>query len=226
MTLPNQKHNRSTRAGFTLIELLMVISIIAILASLGVAVIRSAENDARAARTETIITKINNVIQRRFENYETRTLPFRVDSTLGPDQQRMLRNQVLAEWIRGEMPTSGGNLADFGNSGVFPTPREPAMVKRLKRHFSNADAIWAAENQDAECLYAILKNSWDGENRGTHFLTPQEIGDTDDDQALEVLDGWGDPIRFSITVNGASVDPGNPGTLNDYDFEILSNRDF
>ena len=138
----------------------------------------------------------------------------------------MLRNQVLAEWIRGEMPTSGGNLADFGNSGVFPTPREPAMVKRLKRHFSNADAIWAAENQDAECLYAILKNSWDGENRGTHFLTPQEIGDTDDDQALEVLDGWGDPIRFSITVNGASVDPSNPGTLNDYDFEILSNRDF
>ena len=221
------------RSGFTLVELLMVISIIAILASLGVAVLRSAENDSRAARTETIVTKIDNVIQRRFEAYETRTLPFRIDTNMGFEDRRQLRNLVLAEWIRGEMPTSEMDLNNFGDSGAFSgTSREPAMVKRLRRHFapsSGVDQNWAAQNQGAECLYAILKNSWDGDNRGTHFLTPQEIGDTDGDGALEVLDGWGDPMLFSVTANGSpvdpnNVDPANPVTLNDYVFEVISSR--
>ena len=108
-----------------------MISIIAVLASLAVAVIRSAEDDARASRTQTIVTKINQVIQRRMEAYETRTLPFRLDTNLDFAARNQVRNQVLAEWIRGEMPTTKADLGAFGSS--LPSLQQPSMVRRLSR---------------------------------------------------------------------------------------------
>ena len=219
---------RGVRTGFTLVELLLVISIIAVLALLAVAVIRSAEDDARASRTQTIVTKINQVIQRRMEAYETRTLPFRLDTNLDFAARNQVRNQVLAEWIRGEMPTTKADLGAFGSS--LPSLQQPSMVRRLSRQLGPANADWTAENEGAECLYAILKNSWDGDNRGTHFLTPTEIGDTDGDQRLEVLDGWGEPLRFTIAPNANipvdPIDPNNPVTLNDYIVTVGAGRTF
>jgi len=93
------------RVGFTLVELLLAIGIIAILASLAVALVRSAEGDARASRTTTVIGNITQVIQRRVEAYETRTLPFRLNPATSLEDRRQLRNQVIVEWLRGELPT-------------------------------------------------------------------------------------------------------------------------
>jgi prepilin-type N-terminal cleavage/methylation domain-containing protein len=51
------------------------------------------------------------------------------------------------------------------------------------------------ENQGAECLYLVITlATGDGEARG--LFAENSIGDTDDDGALEFLDGWGNPIGF------------------------------
>jgi len=50
-------------------------------------------------------------------------------------------------------------------------------------------------NQGAECLYLIVMlTTGDGEARS--LFSEQDFGDTDGDGALEILDGWGRPIRF------------------------------
>lgn len=254
------KTTRTRRDGFTLIELLMAISIITILATLAIAVLRGAENDARAARTATIVGNIRTVIQRRMESYETRTMPFRFEHIGVTDvsEMRQIRKRILTEWFRAEMPTSFADLEQFpstaslgnGNSEVVAAAqrlllRPPAMVSRLRRSmfFSAPDAAGTATHandttfQDAECLYAILNNSWDGDRRGTHFLTPSEIGDTDGDGLPEVLDAWGDPLVFAVLVardsdadgdvdefDDRTLDPNRAGELNDFQIAIQSVR--
>jgi prepilin-type N-terminal cleavage/methylation domain-containing protein len=249
--------NRKTQGGFTLVELLMAISIIVILSTLTIAVLRSAEDDARASRTKSVLANVRTVIQRRMEAYETRRLPFRLDDvgvTTDLDQMREIRKRMLAEWFRAEMPTQLADLEQFPSSATIATEpllaerllrRPPAMVSRLRRalRFNTPNGTGQAThgnnatNQSAECLYAILQNSWDGDRRGTHFLSPQEIGDTDGDGMQEVLDAWGDPLQFVILVardsNGdgqvdatddRTLDPDRPMELNDFQMTVDSDN--
>ncbi len=57
---------------------------------------------------------------------------------------------------------------------------------------------WSPENQDAECLYAILKAIRIDGVSGLDYvnLRSTEVGDTDGDGFLEVLDAFGDPLIF------------------------------
>ncbi len=225
----------------------MVISIITILSTLAIAVLRGAEDDARAARTATVVGNIRSVIQRRMEAYETRTIPFRfadINVVAMPEMQE-IRKRLMAEWFRAEMPTRFSDLEQFPSSQSLGNAdpnvvamaqrmlyRPPAMVSRLRNalFFMGPDTTGGATHtndvtfQDAECLYAILYNSWDGGRRGTHFLSPTEIGDKDGDGLLEVLDGWGDPLVFLVFAKGVSVDPDTAWELNDYQIEIKSAR--
>lgn len=238
---------RNGRHGFTLVELLMSISIITILATLAIAVLRGAEDDARAARTATVVGNIRTVIQRRMEDYETRTIPFRFADigVVAMPQMQAIRNRLLAEWFRAEMPTRFSDLEQFpsaqslGNADPAVAAmaqrmlfRPPARVRKLRSalFFFGPDSMGAATHsndptfEDAECLYAILNNSTDGGRRGTHFLTPSEIGDKDGDGLPEVLDGWGDPLSFRVFVSGAPINPDAAGEFNDYQIAIESVR--
>lgn len=63
----------------------------------------------------------------------------------------------------------------------------------------------ARENESAECLYLIIMNATgDGEARG--MFKPNDIGDTDEDGALEFVDGWGKPISFLRWAPGFNSD--------------------
>lgn len=105
--------NRYSRLAFTLIELLMVISIIVVLSSLAVNVIRDAQETARQSRSQTVVAACNTIMQKKLEDYETRPLPFRAGSILLTNsneiipnlahKQHLLRRTVM-EWVRSEIP--------------------------------------------------------------------------------------------------------------------------
>ena len=64
--------HQQERRGFTLVELLTVIIIIALLATLGLAVQRASVESARRSRTQTTIAKIDHVLSGIYEKYQYR----------------------------------------------------------------------------------------------------------------------------------------------------------
>jgi len=132
------------------------------------------------------------------------------------------------------LPSSGAAAFDWAN---FP---KPTLLLGYKNYFSPYVPFWTAPTPDsgddgnvpAELLYAVLKTLVDTDGRsGLDYLRPSEIGDTDDDGCLEVLDGWGVPfvsfyIRSSDTL--MPLDPTTPEALDRYEIviesETLSNR--
>ena len=67
-----QKFMRTERGGFTLIELLMVITIIAMLGGMTIAVSKASIESARRAKTEMTIQKLDQVVSRMYEKYQYR----------------------------------------------------------------------------------------------------------------------------------------------------------
>ena len=126
---------RANAPGFTLVELLLVIAIIAVLSSMAVGVIGSAQNDARVAATQSRISILEQVIQTELESYEVRRSPIPdkvlvkltnqiiTTNTLDPDRYlvhyRNLRRVINADLVRAEMPNGRG---DVNALGIFPSP--------------------------------------------------------------------------------------------------------
>lgn len=95
--------------GFTLIELLLVISIIAVLSSLALFVVRGARADAQLAATKMRASQAQAAVDQRMENYEFRRIPVRLSDYVvaGPNQrliQNLVRNRIIADMLHVEMP--------------------------------------------------------------------------------------------------------------------------
>ncbi len=254
--MPDQLVNKCTvsggrRGGFSLTELLLVVSILAILGGLALALIRGARYDANAARTETQIQRIEQFLNMHLEDYLVRVLPYKLD-LLKPDQgnaaldtnfvqRTALRNRMLLEYLRAEMPclqtqvsdpaglptannfVSPPFATDFANfwydrdaDATFDAGEELAtdlqthptsLVSRMARRL-NYDGAWTAPFEGSECLYEILNSHNDAYTSGLDALFAAEIGDVDGDGRKEVLDAWGDPLVFVVTVQ--DLPPGPP----------------
>ena len=128
------------RKAFTLIELLFAVAILAVLSTLAVGIIGSAQEDARAAATQSRITNIENLLLLQMEDYEVRRLPIRIfgnntgDETLEKGVEnanitndtrfhiRNLKRRVMADIINAEMPRNRDNIDDgTPNFNDFPT---------------------------------------------------------------------------------------------------------
>ncbi len=236
------------RNGFTLIELLMVIAILAVLGGLALSMIGGARHDANAARTETQIRRITHFIEARLEDYAVRILPYRLQdysinvpplSPLTRQDIAKLRNRILIEYIRAEMPCrmtqvspvpvppannfpSPQFVTEFGtierpNTPPVPPPiflvademqmNPPSLVKRMASKLDGAllgNVADLADNnviQDqAECLFEILNSHNDYASSGMDFIFAAEIKDTDGDDHNEIVDAWGDPLRFTLHI--------------------------
>jgi hypothetical protein len=147
---------------------------------------------------------------------------------------------VLIEYIRAEMPCrldqvsdptppmnnfpSAHFVADFGAIDR-PNPRPPfipprillvdemkneppALVLKMARELTGASTI----NEQAECLYEILNSQNSYASSGMDFIFAAEVGDTDNDGHLEILDSWGDPLLFTLHTHDHETD-----TLDVYD---------
>ncbi len=237
----SRRADGATHRAFTLIELLMVISILAILGALTLSMIGGARYDANAARTEAQIRRIKQFIQSRLEDYSVRKLPFRPASP----NRLWARNRILIEYIRAEMPCRLNQLAvypslhftdDFAPAPAFAThfanadigtmtSNVPALRTRMIRELGGASTA----NEQAECLFEILNSHNDYGSSGMDFIFRAEIGNTDADDNLEILDSWGDPLRFTLHIGDDALirDPDDgPPTPYDPSFDPLGDPSF
>ena len=99
--LKNLKANMRYRSAFTLIELMFVIAIIAVLSSLAVAVMQTAQEDAKESATRSRIVQIEALMQIVMEDYEVRRLP--------------VRNAILAAYVKSNPIAAGKFGAQLKN---------------------------------------------------------------------------------------------------------------
>jgi prepilin-type N-terminal cleavage/methylation domain-containing protein len=135
--------NPLLRPAFTLTELLITISIIALLAGLGLAALGGATELAREQRTGTMIDKIDQFIRERHEEYRTRAVPIKMPTSptqypafyalpVYRDAQNniavsrgnaMLRLLALRALMRMELPDRRTDIVNFGvNPPSLETP--------------------------------------------------------------------------------------------------------
>mgnify|MGYP002623882542 CR=1 FL=1 len=183
------------RPGFTLVELLVVVLIITILATIVLVAMFSATETARAARTRSMIARINDLLVPIWENYRTRRVPLLMTDS-NPSTAAATRLDALRALMRMELPERKTDVED--GSGIAGLAR-PALSHAYQRQViarAGSFGDWSEANQGSECLYLILSRIQDGDTNGLEFFRETEIGDVDNDGMPEILDGWGKPIAF------------------------------
>lgn len=201
------------RRAFTLVELLFVMLILSVLVAMAFSALAGAAEQARVARTKTVIAKLDQLITEKYESYRTR----RVRTTANNDAIISARNRLNAirELMRMEMPDRMSDVND-------PPAPPPAPLLATWRpalstsYFRRRSSSWSAQHQSAECLYLIISSLREGDSSVLEFFAPSEIGDVDEDDMPEFLDAWGQPIEFIRWPAGyLAEDPANVGVLTD-----------
>ncbi len=100
-------------------------------------------------------------------------------------------NRVAAD------PTTGRIMREYTNRAqrtiVWKGSRK---VNTYFDHYESTGKNWTYEHQDAECLYLIMATSFSNGSPAIDSIPSSNIGDTDGDGMLEILDGWGKPLGF------------------------------
>ena len=212
-------NKRTKQSAFTLVELLIVISIISVLSLMALAVLANAGNDAKKSATRLTIMKINDLLMDRWEEFESRSLPFRLATNSvqrNPRNAARIRLFTLRELMRLELPdrytdiTNGPIAYDVPieqTSGAITTVTFTVGNNSLNGYYqSRLSPGFTTEFQGAECLYLILSSMQDEFGNGLDSFK-DSIGDVDNDgmpDAWERLKGL-NPNEADH--NGTDLDP-------------------
>tara|TARA_B100000700_G_scaffold236404_1_gene262290 strand:- start:741 stop:1910 length:1170 start_codon:yes stop_codon:yes gene_type:complete len=216
----------AAQQGFTLIELLISISIVSLLATVLVAGMSTLQRQAQIRRAEQQVQKIDQLLMTRFQDLINKPLPIQFPS-LGPNptpaQIAFRKFQILVcrrELMRMELPdriTDVTNVNyvfnDLSTNTQYSmmTPGSTNAFRRKAVLNANLGNTWTEDHQGSECLYLILSIMQDQDANALDFLFPSEIGDTDGDGMLEVLDAFGNPLGFLRWAPGISARSGVDG---------------
>lgn len=224
---PNSNPDRTLRTsvlrqvvGFTLIELLIVIAIISLLSAALLVALTELQATSKKRRCQQQIKKIDQLIMQRWDEILHKPLPIRLpplNPNLNITQQRLeilrrKRTLLIArrELLRLEMPERITDILDgpyFTNMATpattFTFQRKVNSITRQRNDEGNLNG-WTEQHQGAECLYLILSVMQDRDSSALDFFFPSEIGDTDGDGMLEILDGFNQPIGFLRWAPGIS----------------------
>jgi len=134
-----------------------------------------------------------------------------------------VRLATTRDLMRMEMPDCPGDLADLTRSppirlgaNIFTglqsslngflylraqsAGRFDRILQRVSLGRDNTGAvnpiIWARENPNAELLYLIIEDSTLNGSSAIEAFGNSEIADTDNDGLMELIDAWGNPIRW------------------------------
>ena len=216
----------AAQQGFTLIELLISISIVSLLATVLVAGMSTLQRQAQIRRAEQQVQKIDQLLMTRFQDLINKPLPIQFPS-LGPNptplEISIRKDQILfcrRELMRMELPdriTDVTNVNyvfnDLSTNTQYSmmTPGSTNAFRRKAVLNANLGNTWTEDHQGSECLYLILSIMQDQDANALDFLFPSEIGDTDGDGMLEVLDAFGNPLGFLRWAPGISARSGVDG---------------
>jgi hypothetical protein len=205
-------------------ELLIVMLIITVLAALSLAALQGVTEEARADRTRAIIAKLDQLIMDRWEGYRTRTLPITVPAGTPPRTAALRRLVALHELMRMELPERQTDIINLSTgapeivvtTGMTNAALQRSYYRKVMAATGNNPLNWNGQNQGAECLYLIVSSMQDGDKNALDFFMPSEIGDTDQDGMMEILDGWGTPLGFLRWAPGYTQEqPGLDGNWGD-----------
>jgi prepilin-type N-terminal cleavage/methylation domain-containing protein len=167
--------------GFTLVELLVVMVILSILGSLSLAGLNVGRQRSKRDRTNSTISKINDVIQEMYDSYASRA----IDDALLP---QLMTYEMPDQWVdvraESEWPTLPASL----KTGPIRRYARMAQTPAQRATYSNDLA-------NAECLWLCVARSGFQPDALEQFR-PDELTDLDKDGAKEFADGWGKPIFF------------------------------
>jgi hypothetical protein len=189
-----------------LIELVVVLTIVAILASLTLGGLAVTRQRARIDKTKSTIRKIHELIVPHYESYLRRRVPLPTGLTSGATiaQDRLVGTRALTLF---EMPDSWEDVAISGitTTGTLPSALTVPVfawngVTRAYAEYQRAMLLTSGPGfrsrfPSSECLYMIVSRGL-GEPDVMEQFRADEIGDVDGDGAPEFIDGWGQPIAF------------------------------
>ena len=192
------------RGAFTLIELLIVVTIISILLGLSIGVTLSFLTSAREAATRTTLAKIDVELGRRFAALRRQQDRMGVSSPL--IQKRRAMEDFPAYMAAAPGPDGTPGTAD--DVRLFET--DDVFNGRVGRAFESnaaargpfaADGYAEDPTASAEALFVLLSSgsTFGTSDPGGDLLTERELADTDGDGLREVVDGFGNPLRFYRT---------------------------
>ena len=139
---------------------------------------------------------------------------------VGSSEAARVRLMMIRDLQRMEMPdrysditnsqclmTAACNLVKVDGAGNVVGTRTDNSSRRAlevtwndtakrQSYLSRLAPTWTLENQSAECLYLIMATTVVGGRPAIANIPSANLGDTDDDQMLEILDGWGEPLQF------------------------------
>lgn len=194
MTAPLH-HSPNARRGFTLVEIAVVLVILSILGSLMLAGLNVARARSKADKTRLTLSKISSVINTHSDSYLERSVPLLGTTRVQLATSRLVNRRILQVY---EMPdcwpdVMNGVAAVTGVSATVPLYARTGTVRGYAAYKQAINP--SLTNQSAECLYMIVARSGFDPYAIEQFRN-DEIGDTDNDGAMEFLDHWGRPIIF------------------------------
>jgi hypothetical protein len=186
------------------VELLIVMLVLAILAMIVIGAYTGSLELGKEARTRAQIAKIDALLAPIWESFRTRRVKLPPGAgAAGRGSVAALRLDHLREEMRMRLPD---RMTDVTDPPVMLSQRPPLSQRYLTMATTLSGGNWTAQYQDSECLFLILANIQDGDTNGLEFFRNTEISDPnpwdadkkdlDGDGIPEILDGWGNPIRF------------------------------
>lgn len=169
-----------TRPAFTLIEILIVMVIIAILVALLVTGLVMAPAKAQDAATKVTLLKLSQMFEERAAAFEGRPIdPLAVPHWWQEIDEDWNTNGTLDS---GE-DRNGNGVLDTNNPGFRP-PSNPTPMDLARC--------------SSELLYFIISHPVKIANPTItiDMFVGKEVGDTDNDGLMEILDSWGNPVWF------------------------------
>ncbi len=134
-----QNQLKRHRQAFTLVELLVVISIIAMIASMALFTLYGVREDARERRARSQVMRINELLMQQWESYRTRAVPVRtVTSGMNPQAASWWRLRALRELMRMELPDRRTDL-------LTPASDDPSLNPAGQTVFlRSSPTLWRA----------------------------------------------------------------------------------